>query len=52
MGSATFLDLPVWLPELIIPVTFTLMSIRYLFKAVTNISTRRGESPANGPRGD
>lgn len=52
MGSATFWDLPVWLPEVIIPVTFTLMSIRYLFRAVANISTRRDESPANRPRGD
>lgn len=37
MGSSTFFQLPVWLPELIIPLTFTLMSIRYLMKAVAKI---------------
>jgi TRAP-type C4-dicarboxylate transport system permease small subunit len=52
MGSATFWDLPVWLPEVIIPVTFTLMSIRYLFRAVANVHRRPDESPANGPGGD
>jgi TRAP-type C4-dicarboxylate transport system permease small subunit len=30
MGSSTFLNLPVWVPELIIPVTFGLMTLRFL----------------------
>ena len=29
MGSTAFFDLPVWIPELIIPVTFGLMTLRY-----------------------
>jgi TRAP-type C4-dicarboxylate transport system permease small subunit len=30
MGSTTFLDLPVWAPELIMPVTFGLMTLRFV----------------------
>ena len=30
MGSTTFLNLPVWVPELIMPVTFGLMALRFL----------------------
>ena len=30
MGSTTFLNLPVWAPELIMPVTFGLMALRFL----------------------
>jgi TRAP-type C4-dicarboxylate transport system permease small subunit len=52
MGSASFFGVPAWLPELIIPVTFTLMTIRYLLKAVANIGGRPDESPAIGSRGD
>ena len=29
MGSTAFLDLPVWVPELIMPVTFGLMTFRF-----------------------
>ena len=34
MGSTTFFKIPVWVPELIIPITFGLMSIRYLAKTL------------------
>ena len=44
MGSTAFFDLPVWIPELIIPVTFGLMTLRYglclwqeLFKNISRI---------------
>ena len=30
MGSTTFLNLPVWVPELIMPVAFGLMTLRFL----------------------
>jgi TRAP-type C4-dicarboxylate transport system permease small subunit len=29
MGSTAFMDLPVWIPELIIPATFGIMTLRY-----------------------
>jgi len=31
MGSTTFIELPAWILELIIPVTFGLMTLRYAF---------------------
>jgi C4-dicarboxylate transporter DctQ subunit len=33
MGGATFLEIPVWIPEVIIPITFALMALRYGFAA-------------------
>ncbi len=35
MGSKTFFKIPVWVPELIIPITFGVMSIRYLAKTLS-----------------
>ena len=29
MGGTTFLDIPVWIPQIIIPVTFALMTLRF-----------------------
>lgn len=52
MGSATFFDVPVWLPELILPVTFALMTIRYLLKAFAEIGSRSDNRPAIGSGGD
>lgn len=46
MGSTSFFELPVWIPELIIPVTFGLMTLRYAFcllKALTENATRSRE---------
>jgi TRAP-type C4-dicarboxylate transport system permease small subunit len=34
MGSTTFFGLPLWLPELIIPVTFGLMTFRFTLRFV------------------
>jgi len=42
MGSTAFFDLPVWIPELIIPVTFGVMTLRYalyMLKAVLRRNT-------------
>jgi TRAP-type C4-dicarboxylate transport system permease small subunit len=34
MGSTTFLNLPVWVPELIMPAAFGLMTLRFLMGAI------------------
>lgn len=52
MGSTTFLKIPVWVPELIIPLTFGLMSIRYFFKALAKTLNRSDEDHVIGQRGD
>ncbi len=33
MGGTTFLEIPVWIPQVIIPVTFALMTLRFGFSA-------------------
>ena len=33
MGGATFLEIPVWIPQVIIPITFALMTLRFGFRA-------------------
>ena len=37
MGSTAFLDLPVWIPELIMPVAFALMKLRVLMEMISEI---------------
>ena len=42
MGTTAFMGLPVWMPELIIPVTFGIMTLRYalcLLRELTGINT-------------
>ncbi len=34
MGGTTFFDLPIWIPELIIPITFGLMTLRYILRLI------------------
>jgi TRAP-type C4-dicarboxylate transport system permease small subunit len=34
LGSRTFLDLPTWVPELIIPATFALMTLRFTLRSI------------------
>jgi TRAP-type C4-dicarboxylate transport system permease small subunit len=34
MGGTTFLEIPVWIPEVIIPITFALMTLRFGFRAL------------------
>jgi TRAP-type C4-dicarboxylate transport system permease small subunit len=36
MGGTVFLKLPVWVPELIIPVSFGLMTLRYVLRLFTS----------------
>ena len=38
MGGATFFKLPVWVPELIIPVTFGLMTLRYTLRLINEFT--------------
>jgi len=38
MGNRTFLELPAWVPELILPVTFILMTFRFGLRFVGNLS--------------
>ena len=52
MGSTTIFKIPVWVPELIIPLTFSLMSIRYFIKALAKIFNRPDEDQPTGQRGD
>jgi C4-dicarboxylate transporter DctQ subunit len=33
MGGTPFLEIPVWIPQLIIPITFALMTLRFGFRA-------------------
>jgi len=48
MGGIAFFKLPIWLPELIIPITFGLMTLRYALRLLNTImnaitGTRRAE---------
>ena len=38
MGNAVFSELPAWIPEMIIPVTFGLMTLRFAFRFLNEIS--------------
>jgi C4-dicarboxylate transporter DctQ subunit len=38
MGSSTFLKIPVWIPQVIIPVTFALMTLRFLISFYTELA--------------
>jgi TRAP-type C4-dicarboxylate transport system permease small subunit len=38
MGNRTFLELPAWVPELILPITFILMTFRFGLRSFRNLS--------------
>ena len=38
MGGTTFLNIPVWIPQTIIPVTFALMTLRFSFSFYSELS--------------
>jgi len=52
MGSAAFFSVPVWVPESIIPLTFGLMSVRYLVKVLAAALDRPAGNHPNRARGD
>lgn len=39
MGGTTFLEIPVWIPQIIIPITFALMTLRFGFGAFSALAT-------------
>ncbi|MGD8471659.1 MAG: TRAP transporter small permease [Desulfobacteraceae bacterium] len=52
MGSTTFLQIPVWIPQVIIPITFALMALRFGFRACATfvMSFNPDHSSQNGSR--
>ena len=52
MAGTTFLEIPVWIPEVIIPLTFALMALRYGFRAFAEFVMifNPGHSSQNGSR--
>ena len=47
MGSTAFLALPVWIPELIMPVTFGLMTLRFMAGMFNEIGKRMHREDRN-----
>ena len=45
MGQKTFLNIPVWIPEMILPVTFGLMSFRFGLRSFKNLYEIGGMNP-------
>jgi len=39
MGNVTFLRIPAWIPEIILPVVFGLMALRFGLRSLKNLST-------------
>ena len=39
MGSITFLGIPAWVPQLILPITFGIMALRFCLLALKELST-------------
>jgi len=38
MGGVTFLGIPLWIPEIILPITFALMALRFSLHSLKNFS--------------
>ena len=38
MGGTPFLEIPVWIPQVIIPITFALMTLRFEFRALATFA--------------
>ena len=49
IGDRTFLDLPVWIPELIIPITFAVMALRFLLRTIRALRGPAGVQPGPHP---
>ena len=45
MENVTFLSIPVWIPELILPMTFGLMTFRFGLRSFRNLSEMGGTNP-------
>jgi len=52
MGGTTFLGIPSWIPEIILPLTFGLMTLRFGLRSLKNFSdTMRVNTPRNQREG-
>jgi C4-dicarboxylate transporter, DctQ subunit len=47
MGGTTFLNLPVWIPELIMPVAFGLMTLRFVMEMLQEIGNMLNKHSRN-----
>ena len=45
MGSRTFLNIPAWIPEMILPTTFILMTLRFGLRSFKTLSQMRKMNP-------
>jgi len=45
MGNRTLLNIPAWIPEMVLPMTFALMSFRFGLRAFKNLSEIRKTNP-------
>jgi TRAP-type C4-dicarboxylate transport system permease small subunit len=45
MGNITFLDIPAWIPEMILPLTFGLMTFRFGLRSIRTLSEIRKIEP-------
>jgi TRAP-type C4-dicarboxylate transport system permease small subunit len=45
MGNVAFLGIPAWIPEIILPIIFGLMTLRFGLRSFRNLSTimKKGE---------
>jgi len=50
MGNVAFLGIPAWIPEIILPIIFGLMTLRFGFRSFRNLSTimKKGETYHQG----
>lgn len=50
MGEVAFLKIPIWIPQMIIPITFALMTLRFLigFAAQLSITVKPDDYTPNG----
>jgi TRAP-type C4-dicarboxylate transport system permease small subunit len=51
MGTATLLGIPIWILEVILPVTFALMSFRFALRSMKSIaSLKTGKTRDRGEK--
>jgi TRAP-type C4-dicarboxylate transport system permease small subunit len=47
MGGGTFLGIPLWIPEIILPITFALMALRFSLHSLKNFSMTLRMNPTH-----
>jgi C4-dicarboxylate transporter DctQ subunit len=47
MGGGTFLGIPLWIPEIILPITFALMALRFSLHSLKNFSMTLRVNPTH-----